>query len=72
MAKGPFLDGANPCRRYAGKLVQSSDRLAFMAFIQATPSSPFVGAVSDPIPVTVEADGRLLLHPEQVGEAANV
>jgi hypothetical protein len=35
-----------------------------MGFIHTTPDAAFVGAVSDPIPVAVAPDGRLILRPE--------
>lgn len=64
LAPGPFLDGANPCRRYAGKLVQSEEGLALMGFIHTTPAQAFVGAVSDPVPVEIGPDGWLVLRPD--------
>ena len=70
VAPGPFLDGAEPCRRYAGKLVEVDGSLFFMGFIHTTETSEFVGAVSDPIPVSVDGDGLLQLHPERAGAGA--
>jgi beta-fructofuranosidase len=67
VAPGPFLDGAEPCQRYAGKLVQADDGLKLMGFAYATPEQSFIGELSDPIPVTVDADGLLHAHPERVG-----
>lgn len=60
VAPGPFLDGQNPPQRYAGKIVDTGEGLALMGFIHTTPAEDFVGAVSDPIPLRVDAGG--LLH----------
>ena len=70
VAPGPFLDGAEPCRRYAGKLVEVDGALYLMGFIHTTETSPFVGAVSDPIPVSADSEGLLRLHPEKAGSGA--
>ena len=56
IAPGPFLDGASPARRYAGKIVETSDGLALMGFLHDGPDG-FIGAVADPIPVRVNDDG---------------
>lgn len=60
LAAGDFFDGALPCRRYAGRIATTDDGPRFMGFIHTTPEAAFVGAVSDPIPVVVAADGRLV------------
>lgn len=65
IAPGPFFDGANPLRRYAGKIVETDTGLVTMGFINTTPDERFVGEVSDPIPVTMEANGLLHAHPER-------
>jgi beta-fructofuranosidase len=72
VAPGPFLDGANPCRRYAGKLVRADDGLKLMGFIATTPEQHFVGAISDPIPVSVDADGLLHAHPERIAAGGTI
>jgi len=72
VAPGAFFDGATPCRRYAGKLVEADDGLGFMGFIYTTPESAFVGAVCDPIPVSVAPDGKLSLRPELLSPGATV
>jgi beta-fructofuranosidase len=66
VAPGPFFDGGNPVRRYAGKLVDTGSGLAAMGFIHTTPDLPFVGELSDPIPVSVDGEGLLHAHPERV------
>ena len=65
VAPGPFFEGHNPTRRYAGKIVDTGTGLAAMGFIHTTPDRPFVGEVSDPIPVSVDENGLLHAHPEQ-------
>lgn len=60
VAPGPFLDGADPCRRYSGKLIERDGGLFILGFNHTTAGHAFVGTVSDPIPVSVDADG--LLH----------
>lgn len=48
---------------YAGRFERDPDGdLVFLAFLQAVGSEDFVGGLSDPMPVTVEPDGRLVLH----------
>jgi beta-fructofuranosidase len=47
---------------YAGRFERDPDgRLVFLAFLQAQGGEAFVGGLSDPIPVRVDADGRLVL-----------
>jgi beta-fructofuranosidase len=54
-----FLDGANPPNRYAGKIIERDGKLFIMGFIDTGPDGKFVGAVSDPVPLRVNADGTL-------------
>lgn len=61
VAAGPFLDGADPVRRYAGKIVRQNDELAFMGFWHDTPEGKFIGQVCDPVPVSVDKAGLLQL-----------
>lgn len=56
----PFLDGAKPCKRYAGKIVELNGKLFLMGFLHDDPNGKFIGQVSDPVPLRVDADG--LLH----------
>jgi beta-fructofuranosidase len=72
VAPGPFFDGAEPARRYAGKLIDTGGALVTMGFIHTTPEQAFVGAVSDPIPVSVDAEGLLHAHPERLGPGARI
>jgi beta-fructofuranosidase len=72
LARGDFFDGATPCRRYAGKLAETERGPRFMGFIYTTPEVQFAGEVSDPIPVSVEADERLVLRPELLPPGATI
>ena len=72
VAPGGFLDGSYPCRRYAGKIVNKDGELFLMGFIQTRGDEPFVGSVSDPIPVTVDENGYLTAHPERAAPGADI
>lgn len=71
VAPGPFLDGATPCYRYAARIVDTAPGadgvvsdgtgLVLLGFLHDGPDGAFVGEVSDPAPVTVDADGWLHL-----------
>ena len=61
LANGPFLDGSEPSRRYAGKVVKHDGQLLFLGFLDRSHDGSFIGAVSDPLPVKVEGDGRLVI-----------
>jgi beta-fructofuranosidase len=58
-AAKPFLDGANPCRRYAGKIVEQNGQLFILGFLYYDADGKFIGKVSDPVPLHVNADGTL-------------
>ena len=58
VAPGPFLDGAEPCRRYAARIVPTTDGLRILGFADGG-KDKFGGYVMDPEPVTVGADGLL-------------
>lgn len=66
VAPGPFFEGSEPCRRYSGKIVKTEAGLVTMGFIHTTPDADFVGEVSDPIPVSVDADGLLHARADKV------
>jgi beta-fructofuranosidase len=72
VAPGPFFEGADPARRYSGKVLKTEDGLKVMGFIHTTPDEAFVGEVSDPIPVTIDADGLLVAHPERTAPGARI
>ncbi|MES2143053.1 MAG: levansucrase [Pseudomonadota bacterium] len=62
VAPGPFLDGADPCRRYAARIVQTDDGLRILGFADGG-KARFGGYVMDPERVTVSADGLLHVSP---------
>ncbi|HEY8594912.1 MAG TPA: hypothetical protein VIL84_06685 [Devosiaceae bacterium] len=61
VAPGPFLDGAEPCSRYSGKVVKTDAGLKFLGFVHNPGGVPFVGEVADPVDVIVGDDGLLRL-----------
>lgn len=65
VAPGPFLDGADPCRRYAGRIVEVDGALKLMGFLYDDGAGGFVGRVSDPVAVEVDDEG--LLHVREEG-----
>jgi len=58
-AARPFLDGRNPCNRYAGKIIERDGKLSIMGFIQFDEAGKFIGKISDPVPLGTNADGTL-------------
>ena len=64
---GPFLDGAEPCRRYAARIVETPQGLRIMGFADGG-KEHFGGYVMDPEPVVVGPDG--LLTVQQMSRAA--
>ncbi len=59
LAPAPFLSGS----LYAGRIVEGPDgRPMFLGTIGRAADGTYVGAVSDPIPVTIAADGTLRLE----------
>lgn len=55
----PFLDGANPCKRYAGKIVEQHGKLFILGFLYYDEDGKFIGKVSDPVALAVNVDGTL-------------
>jgi beta-fructofuranosidase len=50
---------------YSGKLVESPNgSWRFMAFRNMTADGQFVGEITDPFPVAIESDGRLIVDIE--------
>jgi beta-fructofuranosidase len=70
IAPGPFFDGHEPARRYAGKILETDGGLVAMGFLHTAGGKTFVGEVSDPIPVRVDAGGLLHTDPEEVPAAS--
>lgn len=62
-----FLDGALPCRRYAGRVVDLPDGPHLIGFAH-TIEGAFSGTLTDPEPLSVDACGHLHL-PETPGDA---
>ncbi len=68
IAPGPFLDGAEPCRRYAARILQTPDGLRIMGFADGG-KDRFGGYVMDPEPVAVGDNGLLhVTHLQQAEE----
>jgi beta-fructofuranosidase len=61
VAPGPFLDGADPCRRYASRVLDTGNGLVLLGFLHTGYDGAFVGRISDPLPVAVDGDGWLHL-----------
>jgi beta-fructofuranosidase len=55
---GPFLDGAEPCRRYAARIVETDEGLRIMGFADGG-RDRFGGYIMDPEPVVIEGNGLL-------------
>jgi beta-fructofuranosidase len=62
IAPGDFLDGADPCRRYAARIVETDNGLRILGFADGG-KDRFGGYVMDPEPVTVGPDGLLRVTP---------
>jgi len=58
-APRPFLDGGIPCKRYAGKIVDLGGKLHILGFLYYGADGKFIGAVSDPVPLRIDAEGHL-------------
>ena len=61
MAPGPFLDGDPAVNRYAARIVETGDGLRLLGFLHNPGGGAFVGEITDPVPVTIDADGWLKL-----------
>lgn len=62
IAPGPFLDGAEPCRRYAARIVDTPDGLRILGFADGG-HAHFGGYIMDPERVVIGADGLLAVVP---------
>jgi beta-fructofuranosidase len=67
IAPGDFLDGAEPCRRYAARIVDGPQGLAILGFAHGE-KDVFGGFIMDPEPVRIGDGG--LLHIETLAKAA--
>jgi beta-fructofuranosidase len=72
VAPGPFLDGDAAGHRYSGKIVSTGAGLKFLGFIHDAANGEFIGEVCDPIPVSVDPDGLLHLHPDRADPGAKI
>jgi beta-fructofuranosidase len=62
VAPGPFLDGAEPCQRYAARILQTPEGLRILGFADGG-KDVFGGYVMDPEPVNIGPDGLLHIAP---------
>ena len=67
IAPGAFLDGAEPCRRYAARIVDGPQGLVILGFADSGKAT-FGGYIMDPEPVSIDRDG--LLHIQPLARAA--
>jgi beta-fructofuranosidase len=63
VAPGRFFDGAEPCRRYAARIVDGPDGRVILGFADDT-GAGFGGYIMDPEPVIVGPDGLLQVSPQ--------
>jgi len=68
VAPGPFLLGGPADHSYAGRLVEWGGRRWLMTWTDVE-HGRFVGALGDPLPIEVRADGSLLLLPSAADDA---
>ena len=59
VAPGRFLDGDDPCRRYAARILDTGAGMVLLGFAQTPDGVPFVGEITDPSPIWVDRDGWL-------------
>ncbi|NBD29892.1 MAG: levansucrase [Alphaproteobacteria bacterium] len=59
-----FLDGSNPCRRYAARILEHEGRFWIMGFADRGPDDHFIGHVMDPEPVEIDTAGILRVRPQ--------
>jgi beta-fructofuranosidase len=62
IAPGPWFDGAEPCRRYAARIIETADGLRILGFADGGHEN-FGGYVMDPEPVVIGPDGLLTVIP---------
>ncbi|MCK6211896.1 glycosyl hydrolase family 32 [Georgenia sp. EYE_87] len=63
LADGPFLVGDDVASRYAGRILRHDGEDHFFAWENVGADGRFVGALSDPLPVTAVPDGGLAVMP---------
>ena len=52
-----FLDGSKPPRRYAGKIAYHQGQHYLLSFLHSDADGNFVGAIADPIKLSLDSDG---------------
>lgn len=67
VAGGPFLDGATPNMRYAGKIVDTFKWHLFMGFPHDRVDGGFIGSVDEHVDLLVDDQGRLVLGEPSAG-----
>jgi len=61
-----FLDGTQPCTRYAARIVDTADGMVILGFADKPQgATEFVGHIMDPEPVEITNDGHLYIAPQQ-------
>lgn len=60
LAPGPFLDGAQPCERYAARMLKTETGLMIIGARYILPDGQFAGFLTDPDSVEQLTDGTLL------------
>jgi beta-fructofuranosidase len=58
-----FLLGDQIGRYYAGRAVETRDGWVMLAWLQSGPDGNFIGELSDPMPLRVDATGQLRVDP---------
>ena len=60
-----FLDGTQPCTRYAARIVDTDGGMVILGFADRPEgASDFVGHIMDPDPVEITAEGHLSIPPK--------
>jgi beta-fructofuranosidase len=62
IAPGPYFDGAEPCRRYAARIVETTEGLQILGFADNGKAN-FGGYIMDPEPVEAGPGGLLSVGP---------
>jgi beta-fructofuranosidase len=68
IAPGAFFDGAEPCLRYAARIVETPQGLMILGFADGGKAN-FGGYILDPVPVLADQDGLLHVASGQIRAA---
>jgi beta-fructofuranosidase len=63
LQRDDFLLGDKIGRYYAGRAVETRDGWVMLAWLQSGPDGNFIGEISDPMPLRVDATGQLRVDP---------